>query len=116
MKLHSDKVVLAGFSSWGYTHLIAHQTKPLKHKYYLASVLPYLSPNRYYCLPDAHQWPAEAWAQPLRGIGWHLVDSADNSRTVFFDDKKQAIIRIQITKSNRILPKRAGDIVFKHLT
>ncbi len=41
-----------------------------------------------------------AWAQPLQGIGWHLVDT-DNNRTVF-DDKKQAIIQITATKHNRI--------------
>lgn len=108
-----DKVVLAGFSSWG-TRILSLQ---YQNQVIDTQVLSGLGAT----LPQPEQvlfnlmltlWPTEAWTQPLQNISWHLVDT-DNTRTVF-DNDQQAIIRIEYqAKANE--PKLSGDIVFKHL-
>ncbi|MEZ8245455.1 DUF3261 domain-containing protein [Vibrio splendidus] len=113
VEVTADKVVLAGFSSWG-TRILSLQ---YQNQVIDTQVLSGLGAT----LPQPEQvlfnlmltlWPAEAWTQPLQTIGWHLVDT-DNTRTVF-DDDQQAIIRIEYqAKANE--PKLSGDIVFKHL-
>ncbi|PTP40760.1 DUF3261 domain-containing protein [Vibrio splendidus] len=113
VEVTADKVVLAGFSSWG-TRILSLQ---YQNQVIDTQVLSGLGAT----LPQPEQvlfnlmltlWPAEAWTQPLQTIGWHLVDT-DNTRTVF-DDDQQAIIRIEYqAKANE--PKISGDIVFKHL-
>ncbi|MBB1461846.1 DUF3261 domain-containing protein [Vibrio sp. SG41-7] len=113
VEVTADKVVLAGFSSWG-TRILSLQ---YQNQVIDTQVLSGLGAT----LPQPEQvlfnlmltlWPTEAWTQPLQTIGWHLVDT-DNTRTVF-DDDQQAIIRIEYqVKANE--PKLSGDIVFKHL-
>ncbi|MDH5978698.1 DUF3261 domain-containing protein [Vibrio splendidus] len=113
VEVTADKVVLAGFSSWG-TRILSLQ---YQNQVINTQVLSGLGAT----LPQPEQvlfnlmltlWPTEAWTQPLQTIGWHLVDT-DNTRTVF-DDDQQAIIRIEYqAKANE--PKLSGDIVFKHL-
>lgn len=113
VEVTADKVVLAGFSSWG-TRILSLQY----HNHVIdTQVLSGLGAT----LPQPEQvlfnlmltlWPTEAWTQPLQNISWHLVDT-DNTRTVF-DNDQQAIIRIEYqAKANE--PKLSGDIVFKHL-
>ncbi|CDT75543.1 DUF3261 domain-containing protein [Vibrio coralliirubri] len=108
-----DKVVLAGFSSWG-TRILSLQ---YQNQVIDTQVLSGLGAT----LPQPEQvlfnlmltlWPADAWAQPLQGIGWHLVDT-DKTRTVF-DDNQQAIISIEY-QAKVGEPKTSGEIVFKHL-
>ncbi|MEZ9700315.1 DUF3261 domain-containing protein [Vibrio sp. 10N.261.46.E12] len=109
-----DKVVLAGFSSWGTRILsLQYQNQAIETQVLsgLGATLP--QPEQVLFNLMLTLWPAEAWAQPLQGIGWHLVDT-DNSRTVF-DDKKQAIIRIDY-QAEPNTPKTTGNIVFKHFT
>ena len=113
VEVTADKVVLAGFSSWG-TRILSLQ---YQNQVIDTQVLSGLGAT----LPQPEQvlfnlmltlWPTEAWTQPLQNISWHLVDT-DNTRTVF-DDDQQAIIRIEYqAKANE--PKLSGDIVFKHL-
>ncbi|MCQ8867876.1 DUF3261 domain-containing protein [Vibrio splendidus] len=113
VEVTADKVVLAGFSSWG-TRILSLQ---YQNQVIDTQVLSGLGAT----LPQPEQvlfnlmltlWPTEAWTQPLQNIDWHLVDT-DNTRTVF-DDDQQAIIRIEYqAKANE--PKLSGDIVFKHL-
>lgn len=113
VEVTADKVVLAGFSSWG-TRILSLQ---YQNQVIDTQVLSGLGAT----LPQPEQvlfnlmltlWPTEAWTQPLQTIGWHLVDT-DNTRTVF-DDDQQAIIRIEYqAKTNE--PKLSGNIVFKHL-
>lgn len=113
VEVTADKVVLAGFSSWG-TRILSLQ---YQNQVINTQVLSGLGAT----LPQPEQvlfnlmltlWPTEAWTQPLQTISWHLVDT-DNTRTVF-DDDQQAIIRIEYqAKANE--PKLSGDIVFKHL-
>ncbi|MEZ8803108.1 DUF3261 domain-containing protein [Vibrio splendidus] len=113
VEVTADKVVLAGFSSWG-TRILSLQ---YQNQVINTQVLSGLGAT----LPQPEQvlfnlmltlWPTEAWTQPLQTIGWHLVDT-DNTRTVF-DDDQQAIIRIEYqARANE--PKLSGDIVFKHL-
>ncbi|HAS26726.1 MAG TPA: DUF3261 domain-containing protein [Vibrio sp.] len=113
VEVTADKVVLAGFSSWG-TRILSLQ---YQNQVIDTQVLSGLGAT----LPQPEQvlfnlmltlWPTEAWTQPLQTIGWHLVDT-DNTRTVF-DDDQQAIIRIEYqAKANE--PKLSGDIIFKHL-
>ncbi|MEZ8060748.1 DUF3261 domain-containing protein [Vibrio splendidus] len=113
VEVTADKVVLAGFSSWG-TRILSLQ---YQNQVIDTQVLSGLGAT----LPQPEQvlfnlmltlWPTEAWTQPLQNISWHLVDT-DNTRTVF-DDDQQAIIRIEYqAKANE--QKLSGDIVFKHL-
>ncbi|MCW4440829.1 DUF3261 domain-containing protein [Vibrio splendidus] len=113
VEVTADKVVLAGFSSWG-TRILSLQ---YQNQVIDTQVLSGLGAT----LPQPEQvlfnlmltlWPTEAWTQPLQTIGWHLVDT-DNTRTVF-DDDQQAVIRIEYqVKANE--PKLSGDIVFQHL-
>ncbi|MDD1822209.1 DUF3261 domain-containing protein [Photobacterium sp. ZSDE20] len=109
-----DKVILAGFSSWGTRILsLQYQNQAIETQVLsgLGTTLP--QPEQVLFNLMITLWPAEAWAQPLQSIGWHLVDT-DNSRTVF-DDNQQAIIQIdyQAAPSTH---KTTGNIVFKHLT
>lgn len=109
-----DKVVLAGFSSWGTRILsLQYQNQAIETQVLsgLGATLP--QPEQVLFNLMLTLWPIEAWAQSLQGIGWHLVDT-DNSRTVF-NDKKQAIIRIDY-QAEPNTHKTAGNIVFKHLT
>ncbi|PTP28277.1 DUF3261 domain-containing protein [Vibrio splendidus] len=113
VEVTADKVVLAGFSSWG-TRILSLQ---YQNQVIDTQVLSGLGAT----LPQPEQvlfnlmltlWPTEAWTQPLQNISWHLVDT-DNTRTVF-DNDQQAIIRIEYqAKANE--PKLSGDIIFKHL-
>lgn len=109
-----DKVVLAGFSSWGTRILsLQYQNQAIKTQVLsgLGATLP--QPEQVLFNLMLTLWPIEAWAQPLQGIGWHLVDT-DNNRTVF-DENQQAIIEIDY-QAEPGTHKTAGDIVFKHLT
>ncbi|OQQ03283.1 hypothetical protein BK411_20810 [Vibrio splendidus] len=113
VEVTADKVVLAGFSSWG-TRILSLQ---YQNQVIDTQVLSGLGAT----LPQPEQvlfnlmltlWPADAWAQPLQSIGWHLVDT-DKTRTVF-DDNQQAIISIEY-QAKVGEPKTSGEIVFKHL-
>ncbi|PMH20847.1 DUF3261 domain-containing protein [Vibrio splendidus] len=108
-----DKVVLAGFSSWGTRILsLQYQNQAIETQVLsgLGATLP--QPEQVLFNLMLTLWSTEAWTQPLQTIGWHLVDT-DNTRTVF-DDDQQAIIRIEYqAKANE--PKLSGDIVFKHV-
>ncbi|MCG9543323.1 DUF3261 domain-containing protein [Vibrio sp. Isolate33] len=109
-----EKVVLAGFSSWGTRILsLQYQNQAIETQVLsgLGATLP--QPEQVLFNLMLTLWPAEAWAQPLQSIGWHLVDT-DNSRTVF-DDNQQAIIRIDYQAAPGT-HKTKGNIVFKHLT
>ncbi|UOE80437.1 DUF3261 domain-containing protein [Vibrio splendidus] len=113
VEVTADKVVLAGFSSWGTRILsLRYQNQVIDTQVLsgLGATLP--QPEQVLFNLMLTLWPTEAWTQPLQTIGWHLVDT-DNTRTVFNDDQ-QAIIRIEYqAKANE--PKLSGDIVFKHL-
>ncbi|MCY9863469.1 DUF3261 domain-containing protein [Vibrio coralliirubri] len=113
VEVTSDKVVLAGFSSWG--------TRILSLQYHNQVIDTQVLSGLGATLPQPEQvlfnlmltlWPADAWAQSLQSIGWHLVDT-DKTRTVF-DDNQQAIIRIEY-QAKVSEPKTSGEIVFKHL-
>ena len=108
-----DKVVLAGFSSWGTRILsLQYQNQAIETQVLsgLGATLP--QPEQVLFNLMLTLWPIEAWAQPLQGIGWHLVDT-DNSRTVF-DENQQAIIEIDY-QAEPGAQKTTGNIVFKHL-
>ena len=109
-----DKIVLAGFSSWGTRILsLQYQNQAIETQVLsgLGATLP--QPEQVLFNLMLTLWPIEAWAQPLQGIGWHLVDT-DNSRTVF-DENQQAIIEIDY-QAEPGAQKTTGNIVFKHLT
>ena len=107
-----DKVVLAGFSSWGTRILsLQYQNQAIETQVLsgLGTTLP--QPEQVLFNLMLTLWPADAWAQPLQSIGWHLVDT-DKTRTVF-DDNQQTIIRIEY-QAKVGEPKTSGEIVFKH--
>lgn len=108
-----DKIVLAGFSSWGTRILsLQYQNQAIETQVLsgLGATLP--QPEQVLFNLMLTLWPAEAWAQPLQSIGWHLVDT-ENSRTVF-DENQQAIIEIDY-QAEPGTHKTTGNIVFKHL-
>lgn len=113
VEVTSDKVVLAGFSSWG-TRILSlqyqNQTIDTQVLSGLGATLPL--PEQVLFNLMLTLWPVEAWAQPLQGIGWYLVDT-ENSRTVF-DENQQPIIKIDY-QAEPGTHKTAGNIVFKHL-
>ncbi|MEZ8035639.1 DUF3261 domain-containing protein [Vibrio crassostreae] len=114
VEVTSDKVVLAGFSSWGTRILsLQYQNQAIETQVLsgLGATLP--QPEQVLFNLMLTLWPAEAWAQPLQSIGWHLVDT-DKTRTVF-DENQQAIIQIDY-QTDPGTHKTAGDIIFKHLT
>ncbi|WP_213882485.1 DUF3261 domain-containing protein [Vibrio crassostreae] len=108
------KVVLAGFSSWGTRILsLQYQNQVIDTQVLSGLGATFPQPEQVLFNLMLTLWPAEAWAQPLQSIGWHLVDT-DKTRTVF-DENQQAIIQIDY-QTDPGTHKTAGDIVFKHLT
>ncbi|MEQ6343516.1 DUF3261 domain-containing protein [Vibrio cyclitrophicus] len=108
-----DKVVLAGFSSWG-TRILSLQYQDQVIDTQILSGLGATLPQPEQVLFNLMLtlWPVEAWTQPMQNIGWHIVDS--NSTRTVFDSSQRAIIRIEYqAKTNE--PKLSGNIVFKHL-
>jgi len=109
-----NKVILAGFSSWG-TRILSLE---YQNEQVSASVLNGLEET----LPKPEQvlfnlmltlWPMEAWHQPLSQIGWHMVESG-NTRTIK-DDTGSNIILITYQEGSSSQDRLSGSIEFQHL-
>ncbi|TKF22703.1 DUF3261 domain-containing protein [Vibrio genomosp. F6] len=119
LQVTKDKVVLAGFSSWGTRILsLTYSQKSIK-----TSVLAGLEGS----LPKPEQvlfnlmitlWPLNAWEQPLNQVTWRMVET-NNSRRVY-DQNGTLVIDINYHSTrdkDDLLEKNklSGDIEFNHI-
>ncbi|OBT14815.1 hypothetical protein A9264_13395 [Vibrio sp. UCD-FRSSP16_10] len=110
LQVTQDKLVLAGFSSWG--------TRILSVEYQGDQITTDVLTGLDGVLPKPQQvlfnlmitlWPASAWEDPLNGVKWKIVEK-DNSRSIY-DDQGTEIIHIQYSDKDRL----NGKIVFHQL-
>ena len=121
LQVDEDKVILAGFSSWG--------TRILSLKYQDNQIDTDILTGLDQTLPQPEQilfnlmitlWPIDAWQQPLQAIGWHMVETS-NTRMIF-NENDQAIIKViyqyleGVKTSDSHSEKLAKQVTFEHLT
>ncbi|MCG9751817.1 DUF3261 domain-containing protein [Vibrio brasiliensis] len=110
LQVSKDKLVLAGFSSWG--------TRILSLSYHddvistdvmkgLGGVLP--QPEQVLFNLMITLWPSSAWEAPLNKVRWQIIDQ-DNSRAIY-DSNGEKVIDIQYSNKDRL----TGEITFRHL-
>lgn len=110
LQVSSDKLVLAGFSSWG--------TRILSLTYHNDAISTDVISGLGGVLPQPEQvlfnlmitlWPRSAWEGPLNKVRWKMIDH-DNYRAIF-DSKGEKVIDIQYSNTDRL----TGEIIFHHL-
>ncbi|WP_390905118.1 DUF3261 domain-containing protein [Vibrio fortis] len=114
LQVNENKVVLAGFSSWG--------TRILSLQYQDDTIETQVLTGLDNALPAPEQvlfnlmltlWPIEAWQRSMSDIDWYIVET-DNQRVVY-DESNTPIIEIHYSSADN-QQKVEGDIVFEHLT
>ncbi|QFT09105.1 hypothetical protein FIV04_03885 [Vibrio sp. THAF190c] len=114
LQVNQNKVVLAGFSSWGTRILsLQYQDDTIETQVLtgLDDTLP--APEQVLFNLMLTLWPIEAWQNSMSDIGWHIVETA-NQRVVY-DGNNTPIIEIRYFATDE-QQKVEGDIVFEHLT
>ncbi|MCG9580168.1 DUF3261 domain-containing protein [Vibrio tubiashii] len=110
LQVSSDKLVLAGFSSWG-TRILSlnYQDDEITTEVLsgLGGVLP--PPEQVLFNLMITLWPVSAWEAPLNKVRWQIIDNY-NTRAIF-DNSGKKVIDIQYSNKDRL----SGDIVFHHL-
>lgn len=110
LQVSGDKLVLAGFSSWG-TRILSlnYQDDEITTEVLsgLGGVLP--PPEQVLFNLMITLWPVSAWEAPLNKVRWQIIDNY-NTRAIF-DNSGKKIIDIQYSNKDRL----SGDIVFHHL-
>ena len=110
LQVNADKLVLAGFSSWG--------TRILSLEYQDDQISTELLTGLKGVLPQPEQvlfnlmitlWPSSAWEAPLNKVKWQIIDT-ENSRAIFNSAGEQ-VIDIQYSNADKL----AGEIRFHHL-
>ncbi|NOH78736.1 DUF3261 domain-containing protein [Vibrio sp. RE86] len=110
LQVDQDKLVLAGFSSWGTRVLsLSYQGDEISTEVLtgLNNVLP--APEQVLFNLMITLWPSSAWEAPLNKVRWQLIDKG-NSRAVF-DKQGNQVIDIQYGNSDKL----KGQITFRHL-
>lgn len=110
LQVSEEKLLLAGFSSWGTRILsLTYQDDQITSEVLpgLGGVLP--APEQVLFNLMITLWPVSAWEAPLNKVRWQVVDNY-NSRAIF-DNNGEKIIDIQYSNKDRL----AGEIVFHHL-
>lgn len=110
LQVDQDKLVLAGFSSWGTRILsLSYQGDEISTEVLagLNNVLP--APEQVLFNLMITLWPSSAWEAPLNKVRWQLIDKG-NSRAVF-DKQGNQVIDIQYGNSDKL----KGQITFRHL-
>lgn len=111
LQVDQDKLVLAGFSSWG--------TRILSLNYQSEMITTDVLAGLQGVLPQPEQvlfnlmitlWPGSAWEGPLNEVRWQLIDKG-NSRSIFNSQGEQ-VIDIQYSSDERL----DGDIRFHQLS
>lgn len=110
LQVSGDKLVLAGFSSWG-TRILSlnYQDDKITTEVLsgLGGVLP--PPEQVLFNLMITLWPVSAWEAPLNKVRWRIIDNY-NTRAIF-DNSGKKVIDIQYSNKDRL----NGDIVFHHL-
>ncbi|NOH24951.1 DUF3261 domain-containing protein [Vibrio europaeus] len=110
LQVSGDKLVLAGFSSWG-TRILSlnYQDDKITTDVLsgLGGVLP--PPEQVLFNLMITLWPVSAWEAPLNKVRWQIIDNY-NTRAIF-DNSGKKVIDIQYSNKDRL----SGDIVFHHL-
>ncbi len=110
LQVNSDKLVLAGFSSWG-TRILSlnYQDDEITTEVLsgLGGVLP--PPDQVLFNLMITLWPVSAWEAPLNKVRWQIIDNY-NTRAIF-DNSGKKVIDIQYSNKDRL----SGDIIFHHL-
>ncbi|CAM4167709.1 MULTISPECIES: DUF3261 domain-containing protein [Vibrio] len=110
LQVTHDKLVLAGFSSWGTRILsLEYQGDNISSEVLtgLDGVLP--APEQVLFNLMITLWPASAWEAPLNAVQWRILDT-DNSRSIYNSDGKE-VIHIQYSNKDKL----SGKIIFHHL-
>lgn len=110
LQVTADKLVLAGFSSWGTRILsLTYQNDMISTDVMsgLGGVLP--QPEQVLFNLMITLWPSSAWEAPLNKVRWQIIDE-DNSRAIF-DNHGDKIIDILYSNKDRL----KGEITFHHL-
>lgn len=110
LQVTTDKLVLAGFSSWGTRILsLTYQNDMISTDVMngLGGVLP--QPEQVLFNLMITLWPSSAWEAPLNKVRWQIIDE-DNSRAIF-DNHGDKIIDILYSNKDRL----KGEITFHHL-
>jgi hypothetical protein len=107
LQVDSQKLALAGFSSWGSRILsLTYENQTIE-----ASVLPGLGDT----LPKPEQvlfnlmltlWPLDAWHKPLEDVGWQLIETAQHRQLI--DDEGMVVADINYQSPQHL----DGDITF----
>ncbi|MDC5838748.1 DUF3261 domain-containing protein [Vibrio europaeus] len=110
LQVSGDKLVLAGFSSWG-TRILSlnYQDDKITTDVLsgLGGVLP--PPEQVLFNLMITLWPVSAWEAPLNKVRWQIIDNY-NTRAIF-DNSGKKVIDIQYSNKDRL----SGDIIFHHL-
>ncbi|WCP69607.1 DUF3261 domain-containing protein [Vibrio tubiashii] len=110
LQVSGDKLVLAGFSSWG-TRILSlnYQDDEITTEVLsgLGGVLP--PPEQVLFNLMITLWPVSAWEAPLNKVRWQIIDNY-NTRAIF-DNSGKKVIDIQYSNKDRL----SGDIIFHHL-
>ncbi|KOO15163.1 hypothetical protein AKJ18_09165 [Vibrio xuii] len=110
LQVSEDKLVLAGFSSWGTRILsLTYQDDAITSDVLtgLGSALP--APEQVLFNLMITLWPSSAWEGPLNEVRWQVIDKED-SRAIF-DSNGTQIIDIKYGNNEKL----DGEILFHHL-
>ncbi|MEZ8098958.1 DUF3261 domain-containing protein [Vibrio bivalvicida] len=110
LQVSDNKLVLAGFSSWGTRILsVSYQDDEITTDVLsgLGNVLP--APEQVLFNLMITLWPVSAWEASLNEVRWQIIDS-NNSRAIV-DSRGEKVIDIQYSNTDRL----SGDILFHHL-
>ena len=114
LQVSKNKVVLAGFSSWGTRILsLQYQNDTIETQVLtgLDDTLP--APEQVLFNLMLTLWPVESWQHSMSNIGWRIVETT-NQRTIY-DESDLPIIDIHYSSAGN-QQKVEGDITFEHLT
>ncbi|TFH93161.1 DUF3261 domain-containing protein [Vibrio ouci] len=110
LQVSADKLVLAGFSSWGTRILsLTYQNDAINSDVLtgLGNALP--APEQVLFNLMITLWPSSAWEGPLNEVRWQVIDKED-SRAIF-DSNGTQIIDIKYGNNEKL----DGEILFHHL-
>ncbi|MFM2587760.1 DUF3261 domain-containing protein [Vibrio sp. TBV020] len=110
LQVNEDKLVLAGFSSWGTRILsLSYQDDAISTDVLsgLGSILP--APEQVLFNLMITLWPSSAWEAPLNKVRWQMIDSAGSRK--IFDSEGNQVIDIKYDNTEKL----EGDILFHHL-
>ncbi|MGF1688566.1 DUF3261 domain-containing protein [Photobacterium japonica] len=109
LEVTPDKLVLAGFSSWGARILsLTYQDHALSTDVLpgLGNVLP--KPEQVLLNLMLTLWPVEAWQAPLAAVGWQLIEHPHQRQLL--DNHGNVVVDIHYAASSPL----DGEIVFTH--